>query len=652
MTLILDPAEIALPGRTELDLMSEELMVRAEGIDWGDAALELHRAKGKYGEQVIDYDYPNRQITAPIRIRGTQTTTFAEALADLQAKVARLTEEGGHLKRVRRNGEPLYADVVAATLNLPDSWLQEHREIEPEAQLILECLPDFYGEEIVLTSHMGANGIVNWTETNIRGNYPARTRLTITDESSVNHMGVAVGARARHYSPAATAALTYGAADLEPLDLASTSGGTVTHPNLGTSWTPVLGLRMGNGSYWTHVGEYRVLVAVSTQSENPPRVRLATASGDLASFDSGEPVRVPGDEATYLLDLGVVRLPYPTIGNPRWYGVLQAQGDNGGEDLTVERVRLLPVSESSTRLSASLTTDVPPSGYLARDPLFPSASGALNGAPLPDGSGTWTTSGGAGDFGRQANIGVNRQTTNDTNSRVATPPGGWQTALGMQTTIRFEYLPREGTGTQIQAGMYYGSSLGGRMIAVHADANFPGGDVIQRLLFFNRTIENMNWLPNVSYTITAIIFNGQWAAGWVSTDGTATGPPDIISPIPTYSSGYGLYDFCTFNLPVPRWYSHFSTWSPLPSAVLAAGRSLEISSAGALREAADGSAWGSIVPYGDNLRLPVSGRENRPVEVLVLASRGDFDLMPDSGLDTVSARLAYRPCWIHVPEDT
>jgi hypothetical protein len=36
-------------------------------------------------------------------------------------------------------------------------------------------------------------------------------------------------------------------------------------------------------------------------------------------------------------------------------------------------------------------------------------------------------------------------------------------------------------------------------------------------------------------------------------------------------------------------------------------------------------------------------------EVFIKASRGNFTNLPDTGIDDISARISYRPCWLQVP---
>ena len=47
-------------------------------------------------------------------------------------------------------------------------------------------------------------------------------------------------------------------------------------------------------------------------------------------------------------------------------------------------------------------------------------------------------------------------------------------------------------------------------------------------------------------------------------------------------------------------------------------------------------------------RLPPTV-EGRTTEIFIKASRGDFGQLPDTGIDDISARIVYRPCWLTVP---
>jgi len=68
-----------------------------------------------------------------------------------------------------------------------------------------------------------------------------------------------------------------------------------------------------------------------------------------------------------------------------------------------------------------------------------------------------------------------------------------------------------------------------------------------------------------------------------------------------------------------------------------------------IREDSTGTAYGPVSQViGDLPRLPPTV-QGRTTEVFIKASRGDFDTLPDTGIDDLSARITYRPVWLTVP---
>ena len=167
--IILDPTEFAT-GRTELDITP---WVKVDGVDWGDGDIEAYRSQGEFGEQVIDYRLPNRQVTMPLMIQTRGGTTFATARSAIQAKAAIVQREGGWLKRITSSGGTLYADVQLSGLKLSGSWLQATKDADPDAELRLEVSPDFYGNEIQLSDHAETSAAeLVFTETSIQRRLP------------------------------------------------------------------------------------------------------------------------------------------------------------------------------------------------------------------------------------------------------------------------------------------------------------------------------------------------------------------------------------------------------------------------------------------------------------------------------------------------
>lgn len=96
-------------------------------------------------------------------------------------------------------------------------------------------------------------------------------------------------------------------------------------------------------------------------------------------------------------------------------------------------------------------------------------------------------------------------------------------------------------------------------------------------------------------------------------------------------------------------FDNLAAWAPSADAVLYASRSAQLTTDGIFRQDTSGTAYGPVTPIGDLPRLPVSGLENRKVELYLKDTRGDLDQLPDSGIDDMSARVFYRPCWLNTP---
>jgi hypothetical protein len=120
----------------------------------------------------------------------------------------------------------------------------------------------------------------------------------------------------------------------------------------------------------------------------------------------------------------------------------------------------------------------------------------------------------------------------------------------------------------------------------------------------------------------------------------------------TLASGTAyLYDQNSAAGAVTRTYDNLGVWAPNPDAILFPNLSARLGSNGMTRKTEDNLAYADIANPGADLpRIPVSGPEERPVEIAIKPSRGDFAQLPDGGLDKVAGQLSYRPCWSGVPE--
>jgi hypothetical protein len=146
-TVTLDPSEIAT-DRTELNITS---FIKWEGVEYGDAEIAAYMADQRQGSTPVDYRIPNRTVEIPLVLRVQGATSYATIRANLQAKVALFQREGGWIKRTRSGGGTVFADIVNATLHLGGSSMAGFRDVDVDAWLRLEVLPDWYEAEEVLT---------------------------------------------------------------------------------------------------------------------------------------------------------------------------------------------------------------------------------------------------------------------------------------------------------------------------------------------------------------------------------------------------------------------------------------------------------------------------------------------------------------------
>lgn len=390
--IVLDPAEVTGDPDGELVITSNDpdspfdirISSATDGVDWGDLAIEAAMAElATVGTVPVDYSIPNRVIDTKLKIQATQDTTFAQARGKLQAKVAKLQDQGGWIKRELPGVGAVCADVVQAALKLPGDWMQAHRDLQMEAPLTLESLPDWWEMEWVQAGSIsGSNGQAVGLLEGVRGAFPRgnRCRIVVDGDDTHDQLGVMWGVRRRHYSP--VAALVYEAEALTPLDqatvetLSGASGGSVIrHNNLGTSWTPVCAIPAAE-----HTGSYRLWARVYTTSATPPQLRAIYGVGGGA-VEELAPAQIPGTSNFYLVDLGEFRLDQAPVGPNRWDGQIQAQGAAGGENSHVDRIWLQPLDEGAGRLVDSPLAIPGLSLFAVRDE-FNQTAGGLHGKSL------------------------------------------------------------------------------------------------------------------------------------------------------------------------------------------------------------------------------------------------------------------------------
>ena len=344
--LSLDPPAVSI-NRTELPLSpSSDIWVNQTGIDWGQAAITAYEAaEQRWGSSVVSYRVPNRTVTIPIHL----TEPGRQAL---QQKVGRLQAEGGTLLRQTPGGLALYADIESASLTVPDEY-GDTQGLEPNASLVLECLPDFYGDSIVLDTIMatGESSVVlqqDGAQAIIAGDYPGRAQITVLEGSANQQFGVLWAFQGRYCDPATTAKLLWPAATtLTPAPggtvsaLSGAHGGQVITHTIGAAWTDMAYI------VGSHVGSYQAWARVYCSSPSLA-LRFGWNIGDRTHGLITPPsqVALPGPSAFYLVNLGQVRLD-PMPGAQQWAGVVQGLLPAGSGSASLDMLYLQPLDEAA-----------------------------------------------------------------------------------------------------------------------------------------------------------------------------------------------------------------------------------------------------------------------------------------------------------------
>jgi hypothetical protein len=614
----LDPVS-AISGRTPLNLNSGAIAVggpsSGSGIDWGDAAVAQLMAESQWGSAPVSFRVPNRIISIPLILGAKAGGTEAEeeeARRDLNEKTALLQRQGGVVLRQREGAGPLYADIVNATLTLPDVW-GETGAVEPNVVLKLETLPDWYGEEVTLDSVEQTGQIVQVLQQGgkpavIAGDYPARTRIVLTEKAKKDQRGMLWGLRSTHYDSDPSAALFFDAYKLTPINGAvvtssetfSGSALTIAHPEPNI-WHPFMTTDILAGAdQLTHVGSYRVWARVFFN--HPGSLRL-TWSLDDATTGTYNPAVQVAVEGWHLLDLGEIRVDNSPVGEHWWRGVLQCLVGSGAEEgVDVDRIWLQPVDDGAGRLRA---TGVPLSTLLSPSRYPTVAANAGEGT-------AWGNPAGATKTGEEALV-VNThksQVLKLTTAGFAIPEGS--TIMGIQVIVQGGQFPEFGGIAHLQ--LYKAGILTGTE-------------------------------PNDRIPCTTGSSTDLWGTTWTPAQINAAGFGVGISV--RYEPTLVANAYVRGPVTIRVYYS-YSSAAITEDAVLYSERQSEIRFDGAFREDTTTGAYVGVSQLtGDLPRLPPSGLEGRAVELFVKNSRSDLTpAEPDAGIDKVSAIVKYRPCFL------
>lgn len=629
-TIVLDPTAVAT-GRTQLDITG---WVAAAGVDWGDAAIQAYMADQAVGSSTVDYRLPNRTIKIPLSLRTVGATSFSTIRTNLQHKVALMQRKNGWVMR-QVGSTALYADVVNATLHLGGSWLQAYRDADVDATLELECLPDWYGDEVTLSDHAEMTlPHLFFTETSINGNYPGRVRLIVDNDQATDQHGLLWGFRASHYDGGTTAALFYEAEALTPVNsaagsaLAGASGGTVVahHALPASTWASILSTGMISGNVpLTHTGSYRVWARAYSETARP-QLRFQWGAGALSVPSVNDPVQLAGTAGFYLMDLGAIRIDPPPTGNSQWSGVVQANVSAANDPVSIDALWFQPLDDGAGKL---VYTPVPPVSSLwtlGAGGLYVGGTTATNDA--------WV---GTVDWTNPTNALVY-----DTSYASVTLTGG-QVAKALKITGFGFNIPTGATIKGIQVDTFFQTALGDSSSGGWNWHLVKGGTVQ------TGSYASTDHLPGTYGPDYYTILGGPtdlWNVAWTASDINSSG----FGVSWQVRNDTGSTTFLANFFRIAITYTLASGFTVAQDAVVYASSTAELRTDGMFRKISGANIYGPETNVtGDLPRIPPSGLEGGTIQTFLKLTRGNFAAEPDAGIDDLSCQIKYRPSYIFTP---
>lgn len=614
-TIVLDPTAID-SSRTQVDITK---FISPEGPDWGDAEIQAYMTDQAVGSIAVDSRVPNRVITIPLVLKTRGGIAYSTIRSNLQHKVAlfQTTKRGSIMRKIGTTA--LYADIVNAKLHLGGSTLQAVRDIDVDGVLTIETLPDWYGSEVTLADHSETTlPDLIFTEATINGTYPGRVRIVVDNDSANDQKSLIWGVRSRNYSADATAHLAYEAEAMTPLNgaaagaLAGASGGqTVSIANPPTNtWVPILLTKLLDGNAdLTHAGIYRVWARCYSSALHA-LFRLAWGVGTLSTPTTNPVKAIPTANGFYILDFGVVLLQRPKAGTHIWRGVFQVQAKQA---LTVhiDRVWLQPLDEYAGTLI--YTEAALPSSVSIQGLPDTAANDAATGTV--DWTGEYPLDPPAPSYSKVSlTIGETSKWVKFTNPGITIPLGS--TIKGVEVWIGW-YYAFPGVGQLIAKPVKGGS------VSLGAAPTQSGGNDYYRSYGGPTDMWGDTFVP--------VDFDSDFG---------------VAFQVSCNSSVFGLV---LYNPTIIVYYTMAGGFNVAKDAVLFANSGVaQITTDGVERDIGAGTGIYASVPnvLGQLPRVPPSGLEGRATEFFIKASRGDLQNIADSGIDDISARVYYKPCYL------
>lgn len=626
----------------------------------------------------------NRTIALKFLAKTTTDALLQTAIYGVQQKVDKLRREGGTLKYTTQAGTEIVFDVEYARFN--PEFRTEYYVLNKAMQFTLEfeCKPYGRGAPVQQSDHVETTlPCLVFTDASIGGDVPALGKLIVDEDQAADQLWLVWGVQSRYYDAAATAALFYEAEGCTALGGSATAVGpsgasgagsnVMRNTGLTSSYQAILSSQAtGGGSHWSHIGDFRVFARVQVPTTNTGAVSVALewGEGDFLNFSRNVDVAFPVDvwDGTWrLVDLGQVHLSKVAQGTQRWEARILAKSTVAGDDIDVDYMMLVPVSEGSGEVSAVPLAQTPTS-FSARDE-FDQSDGALTGKTLPVG-GTWAGAGDADDWTVSNSFDhvIVRQASSDADANT-----GRYAIAGTATFTNVIVRAKIRIASAVVAANYIG------VVARYTDTNnWVMADITGTNI--PTTSTNMWTLEvrkRVAGTVTSL---GSIRTSYQQMDNVTAGGNTISAELrllvdaagrffvwlggTLYLSGYdaalatagalatgkaGVYNANLGTAVGVTALDDFWVAVPVIDAAVYASQSLEIRHDRVLRENSGGTVWNQISPEGDHLRVPAAGKEGRSARFIVKACRNDPTTMADTAIDDISGRLTVTPRYLVLP---
>lgn len=624
--IVLDKIAASGATRYELDITQ---WIDVDGPDWGEATVDPYYADMSIGSAPVGYRTPNRDVKIPLNLRDAPevlvgTITFDEIRSWLQAKVALFHREGGWISRTVDTGT-LHADIVDAALHLGGSEVQAFHKVDVDAVLSLSVIPEWYGDEIYIGYRQESllPELTFTLGTDVAGAYPGRARVIVENTGTASQHALIWGFRSKYYpnQPDPLANLAYEAEELTPIDAATVSnrtwasgGKTVRFPTLPAgTWCPVVSTDVPSVGSLTHVGSYRVWARVFS-STSTPKVRLVWDVGDLLFPNENPPVNFANAGDFYMVDLGEIRIERPPIGAHRWRGVVQAYAEVDNDSIEIDRIFFQPLDDGAGKAVA--TQSESPLG-LHRVKYHATAA---DNAGI--GTAAWTL------FGTEAAMTAFGNTISHyffaTNFGLNIPVTA--TINGIKLEIERSFTPPLNNGIRdyairlLKAGAVYGSNPVAGWTMWDRDRTF------------------------YTYGSETDLWGGTWTPAEVNaTNFGAAISAQVVGNNATATTGF------LYRVRITVYYTSGGGFALLEDAVVFPGEFCELRTDGVYRSK-DGINYSRCsIRNGKLPRMPVSGLEERQVEMFLKMSRGNLYNESDPRIDNTAAYIYYRPCYPFTP---